>query len=111
MSAPAGRREPRGMTNYNLTARAARWSAAHWKTATFLWLVFVAAAVVVGTMSGKKSLSDVESSNGETARAESILAKAGFQGPAGAAVLVQSRSGGVAHEARVVATRLRGLPQ
>jgi hypothetical protein len=29
----------------NVTARAARWSAAHWKTATVLWLAFAVAAV------------------------------------------------------------------
>jgi len=32
----------------NLAARARRWSAAHWMTATALWLVFVLAAVVLG---------------------------------------------------------------
>ncbi|MDX6486612.1 MAG: hypothetical protein QOF43_1765 [Gaiellaceae bacterium] len=28
-------------TKQNLAARAGRWSAAHWKTATVAWLVFV----------------------------------------------------------------------
>ena len=33
----------------NLTARAARWSAAHWKTATLGWVLFVALAMAGGT--------------------------------------------------------------
>ena len=65
----------------NITARAARWSAALWKTATLVWLAFVVAAVVLGGMAGKKGLSDAESSTGETARAETILEQAGFHTP------------------------------
>lgn len=91
----------------NVTERAASWSAAHWKTATVLWLAFVAAAVVLGGMAGKKNLTDAESSNGDTARAETILAQAGFRSPAGESVLVQARHAvaGLAREThRVVAT-------
>ena len=36
----------------NLAARAGRWSAAHWKTATFGWLALVLAAVVAGSVAG-----------------------------------------------------------
>ena len=32
----------------NLAARMGRWSAAHWKTATFGWLAFVIAAFMLG---------------------------------------------------------------
>ena len=39
----------------NLAERAARWSAAHWKTATFGWLAFVAAALVAGSSPGPPS--------------------------------------------------------
>ena len=96
----------------NVTARAARWSAAHWKTATGLWLAFVAAAIVLGTMAGGKSLSDVESSTGETARAETILGEAGFTSPAGESVLVQSGTlqasdPAFRHEVDTVVKRLR----
>src|SRR3954453_23003588 len=76
----------------NLAERAGRWSAAHWKTATFGWLAFVAVAIVAGSMLGTKSLSDTESSTGQTARAEAILDKAGFSNPADEVVLVQSKS-------------------
>ena len=100
----------------NITARAARWSAAHWKTATFLWLAFVAAAVVAGSMAGKKNLSDSENATGETARAEAILAHAGFAKPASESVLVQSRTQTAAspsfgREVRTVVGRLRRQPQ
>ena len=36
----------------NLAARAGRWSAAHWKTATFGWLALVVAAVALGSIAG-----------------------------------------------------------
>src|SRR3954465_6429408 len=76
----------------NLAERAGRWSARHWKTATFGWLAFVVAAIVLGSMPGTKTLTDTEQSTGETARAEAILGKAGFPDHAGETVLVQSGS-------------------
>jgi uncharacterized membrane protein YdfJ with MMPL/SSD domain len=76
----------------NLAARAGHWSAAHWKTATFGWLALVVAAVLLGSIFGNRNLSDVETSNGETARAERILADAGIDAPASESVLVQSRA-------------------
>jgi RND superfamily putative drug exporter len=80
------------MTPRNLAARAGRWSADHWKTATFGWLAFVVCAVVIGTTVGTKTLTHAEESNGETARAERLLADAGIKPPAGESVLVQSRA-------------------
>ena len=74
----------------NLAERAARWSAAHWKTATFGWLAFVAVAVVLGQALGTVKLSDSENSSGEPARAERALADAGFRHRAGESVLVRS---------------------
>ncbi|MGH2972176.1 MAG: MMPL family transporter, partial [Gaiellaceae bacterium] len=75
----------------NIAARAGRWSAAHWKTATLGWLVLVVAAIALGSIVGTKQLSDAENSNGESARAERILASAGFDNSAGEAVLIQSK--------------------
>ena len=74
----------------NLAARAGRWSAAHWKTATFGWIALVVAAVALGTVVGGKQLTDAENANGEAARAEHILAHAGFANIATESVLVQS---------------------
>ena len=39
-------------TSKNLAARMGRWSAAHWKTATFGWLAFVLVAFALGGMVG-----------------------------------------------------------
>jgi RND superfamily putative drug exporter len=75
----------------NIAARAGRWSAAHWKTATFGWLALVVAAIVLGSLAGTKQLTDAESSNGEAARAQQILAHAGWDNSAGEAVLVRSK--------------------
>ena len=76
----------------NLAARAGHWSAAHWKTATFGWLALVVAAVLLGSIFGSRDLSDVETSNGGTAKAERILADAGIDAPASESVLVQTRA-------------------
>jgi uncharacterized membrane protein YdfJ with MMPL/SSD domain len=75
----------------NVAGRAGRWSASHWKTATFGWLAFAVVAVVVGTAVGTVKLTDAEYASGQAARAESILASAGFNVPATESVLVQSR--------------------
>jgi uncharacterized membrane protein YdfJ with MMPL/SSD domain len=73
----------------NLTARAGRWSAAHWKTATFGWLAFVVLAVVLGGAVGTKSLGDSDGIPGESGRMEKILDE-NFKTPAGETVLIQS---------------------
>jgi uncharacterized membrane protein YdfJ with MMPL/SSD domain len=73
----------------NLAARAGRWSAAHWKTATFGWLAFVIVAVAIGSAVGTKSLGDSEGIPGESGRMEKILDE-NFERPAGETVLIQS---------------------
>ena len=40
----------------NLAARMGRWSADHWKTATFGWLAFVVVAFALGGLAGTKSI-------------------------------------------------------
>jgi RND superfamily putative drug exporter len=76
----------------NLAARAGRWSAGHWKTATLVWIAFVVVAVVIGRAAGTVKLTDAEQSTGETARAQAVLADAGFKTPASESVLVQSKT-------------------
>jgi uncharacterized membrane protein YdfJ with MMPL/SSD domain len=73
----------------NIAARAGRWSAAHWKTATFGWIVFVVVAIVLGGAVGTKQLGDSEGVPGESGRMERILDEE-FKTPAGETVLVQS---------------------
>jgi uncharacterized membrane protein YdfJ with MMPL/SSD domain len=78
-------------TNTNLAARMGRWSAGHWKTATFGWLAFVVVAFLLGGMVGTKTIDPNTSGPGESGRADRIL-DAGFEQPAGESVLIQSRS-------------------
>jgi uncharacterized membrane protein YdfJ with MMPL/SSD domain len=78
------------MARRNIARAAGRWSAAHWKTATFGWLALVVASVLVGSLAGTHQLTDAEQSNGGTARAEQMLAKAGITSPARESVLVQA---------------------
>ena len=74
----------------NLAARMGRWSADHWKTATFGWLAFVVVAFALGS-AGTKSIDPNAPGPRESGRMDRIL-DAGFEQPAGESVLVQSRS-------------------
>ena len=56
----------------NIASRAGRWSAAHWKTATFGWLAMVVCAVVVGNRSGTIKLIDSEQVTGQSARRSAV---------------------------------------
>jgi uncharacterized membrane protein YdfJ with MMPL/SSD domain len=73
----------------NVAGRAGRWSASHWKTATFGWIAFVVAAVVIGSVVGTKQLTDTESLPGESGRAARILDDE-FPQPVQESVLLQS---------------------
>jgi len=100
----------------NIAARAGRWSAAHWKTATFGWLALVVVAVLAGSAVGTVKLANREQSIGQSARAQAMLEEAGFHEHAGETVLVQSSSrssSGPAFrgELAAVVARLRSLPQ
>ena len=77
--------------NRNIAARMGRWSAAHWKTATFGWLAFVLVAFAVGGAVGMNTIDPNEPGPGESGRMDRIL-DAGFEQPAGESVLVQSDS-------------------
>ena len=75
----------------NLAARAGRWSASHWKTATFGWIAFVAAVVVIGGAVGTKQLDPNTAGPGESGRMAKIVDKE-FHRRASESVLIQSRS-------------------
>jgi len=68
-----------------------RWSASHWKTATFGWLALVIVAFGIGSMIGTKSPDPNTSGPGESGRMDRIL-DAGFKQPAAESVLIQSRA-------------------
>ena len=80
-----------GRHNSNLAARMGRWSAGHWKAATFGWLAFVVVAFGIGGLVGTKDANPNTSGPGQSGRMDRIL-HAGFKQPAGESVLVQSRS-------------------
>jgi uncharacterized membrane protein YdfJ with MMPL/SSD domain len=75
----------------NLAARMGRWSASHWKTATFGWLALVIVAFGLGGMAGTKTIGSSATGPGESGRAEAILDD-GFKQPAAESVLIQSDS-------------------
>ncbi len=75
----------------NLAARMGRWSAGHWKTATFGWLAFVLIAFALAGLVGTKNLEANDGGPGESGRMNRIL-EAGFKQPAGEGVLIQSPS-------------------
>jgi uncharacterized membrane protein YdfJ with MMPL/SSD domain len=75
----------------NLAARMGRWSASHWKTATFGWIAFVVAALVIGGAVGTKQLNPNTSGPGESGRMDKIVDKE-FDRQASETVLIQSRS-------------------
>src|SRR5215203_3351824 len=77
--------------SHNLAARMGRWSASHWKAATFGWLAFVVVAFGLGGMVGMKNIDPNTAGPGESGRVDRIL-DAGFAQPAGESVLIQSRS-------------------
>ena len=67
-----------------------RWSASHWKTATFGWLALVVVAFGIGGMVGTKNPNPNTAGPGESGRMDRILHD-GFKRPAAENVLIQSR--------------------
>src|SRR4051812_49182988 len=82
------------MPKRNLAARAGHWSARHRRIAIVGWLAFVVIAFVVGGALGTKSLSDADSGNGESQRADRAIDKANFPDKADEQVLVTARAKG-----------------
>ena len=77
----------------NVTARAARWSAGHRKTAVLGWFAFVLVAFAIGSAAGVVFLKDDEVGIGDSHGAEKVLAREFPTERAGEEVLIQSRSG------------------
>src|SRR5215204_5306538 len=60
---------------HNLTARAARWSAAHRRTAVLGWFAFVLVTFAIGSAAGVVTLKDDEVGIGDSHGAEAVLAR------------------------------------
>ena len=98
----------------NIAARMGRWSAGHWKTATFGWLAFVVLAAALGTALGTKTLIAEKSGNGESGKAAAI-AYDKFRHSPEETILIQSKTlttGDTAFKAAVADTvaRFGGKP-
>jgi RND superfamily putative drug exporter len=87
----SGAKQSRPTQRPNFAARVGRWSAAHWKTATFGWLALVLLAFAVGSQVGTTQADPTNAGPGESGRMDRIL-EAGFKAPASESVLIQSRS-------------------
>src|SRR4029079_8265949 len=77
--------------NRNLAARMGRWSANHWKTATFGWLALVVVVFGIGSMGGTHKPDPHNAGPGESGRVDRILHE-GFKRPAAENVLIQSKT-------------------
>ena len=91
----------------NIAGRAGAFSAARWKRATFGWLAFALAAMIVGGVVGSRSLTDSQMASGGAAKAMRMLASGGFNEPATESVLIQSPRR-VAARRRPALLRLQG---
>src|SRR5262249_55537823 len=88
-----GRRSPMpplGKSKH-VAARMGRWSASHWKTATFGWIAFVVAAFVVGMQLGTKHIDANKAGSGQSGHVQAVLADE-FKQSQVEDVLIQSSS-------------------
>jgi RND superfamily putative drug exporter len=71
-----------------------RWSASHWKTAVFGWLILVVALFYVGGKAGMKTIAMDDSNVGQAHRADNILKHSAFKqtDPQSEIVLIQSKT-------------------
>jgi RND superfamily putative drug exporter len=99
-----------------VTVRLARWSATHPWRAIALWLVFVTSCVAIGSVSGLRTVSDIDSLTGQSKQAAQWLHDAGLESPDTENVLVTAPAGqldtAAARQALAqTAQRMRELPQ
>jgi hypothetical protein len=88
---PAGPSE-RSCNMRNLSARAGRWSAAHWKTAVLGWIVLVAVLFALSSRVASREVTSADVTSGDSRVAEQILLSAGFPESTGESVLIQHPS-------------------
>ena len=75
------------------TVRVARWSATHPWRAIAMWLVFVTAAIAVGQAVGLRSVTNLQTTTGQSGRAAHMLHDAHLVNPATENVLITARHG------------------
>src|SRR5512132_4478881 len=77
----------------NLTSRAARWSAAHRRTAVLGWLAFVLVAFAIGSLVGVVKITTSDNAIGDSGAADRVLAREFPNERSLEEVLIQSRTG------------------
>jgi uncharacterized membrane protein YdfJ with MMPL/SSD domain len=77
----------------NLTSRAARWSAAHRRTAVLGWLAFVLVTFAIGSVVGVVKMTTSDNAIGDSGAADRILARQFPNQRSLEDVLIQSRTG------------------
>ncbi len=108
-------RKMQSNASQSLTARAARWSAAHRRAVVLGWLGFVVVAFALGAAAGMVTLKQVEAENGQSRLADETQARQFPRERAGEEVLIENSSGvlaGAGYRAAVteLVTRLSRTP-
>ena len=88
----------------NLTARAARWSATHRRTAVLGWFAFVVVSFAIGSLVGVVKLTTSDQAIGDSGAADRVLAQEFPNQRSLEEVLIQRRDGG-----RLPVTELRAV--
>jgi RND superfamily putative drug exporter len=99
-----------------VTVRLARWSATHPWRAIALWLVFVTSCVAIGSVSGLRTVSDIDELTGQSKQAAQWLHDSGLESPDTENVLVTARgkhldTATAAQALAQAAQRMARLPQ
>ncbi len=87
------------------TRASANAAARHPKTFIALWLLMVVACTFAGSAVGTKSLTNVQSEVGDSAKADAMIAQAGLADPAVESILVTSPSASVTSQTAAALTR------
>ena len=90
----------------NIAASIGGWSVRHRVVAVVGWLVFVAVAMAVGSMSGQRTMTADQYATGDSARAIQILDDAGLKTPAGELILVTGTGPATSPATRAAVTDL-----
>jgi len=87
------------MDRTSISSRAARWAADHRRAAILGWIAFVAVAFLIGGAVGTQTIADEDLGNGDSRKAEQIIADAGFPDDDSESVMVQGRNDQAAGDA------------
>ncbi len=90
----------------NIAASVGGWSVRHRVVAVVGWLVFVAVAVALGSVSGQRNMTEEQYATGDSARAIQILDDADLKTPAGELILLTGKAPATSPSTRAAVTDL-----